>query len=82
MNEVQVFLAKRTPFDGGFGVFADSLPDGWGRLIFDRYLKNKGLDPNKLTVLQRLALVGNTGRGALEYQPDYSESTINEITDS
>ena len=77
----EVFIAKRTPFDRGFGVFADSLPDGWGRLIFDRYLKNKGLDPDKLTVLQRLALVGNTGRGALEYQPDYSEATIKEITD-
>lgn len=24
-----VFIAKRTPFNGGFGVFDDSLPDGW-----------------------------------------------------
>jgi len=77
----EVFVAKRTPFNGGFGIFADSLPDGWGSLILDRYLKSKGIDPDKLTVLQRLALVGNTGRGALEYQPDYSESTIKEITD-
>jgi len=77
----ELFFAKRTPFNGGFGVFADSLPDGWGSLILDRYLRSKGIDPDKLTVLQRLALVGNTGRGALEYQPDYSESTIKEITD-
>jgi len=74
-------MAKRTPFNGGFGVFADSLPDGWGNLILDRYLKSKGIDPAKLTVLQRLALVGSTGRGALEYQPDYSELTADEIID-
>jgi len=76
-----VFMAKRTPFDGTFGVFADSLPDGWGSLILDRYLKSKGIDPARLTVLQRLSLVGATGRGALEYQPDYSETASNEIID-
>jgi serine/threonine-protein kinase HipA len=75
----ELFVAKRTPFNGGFGVFADSLPDGWGNLILDRYLKSKGINPDKLTILQRLALVGSTGRGALEYCPDYSESTDNEI---
>lgn len=26
------------PFDNLFGVFNDSLPDGWGRLIVDRYV--------------------------------------------
>jgi len=77
----EVFVAKRTPFHGGFGVFSDSLPDGWGNLILDRYLKSKGINPDKLTVLQRLSLVGSTGRGALEYQPDYSESTADEIID-
>ncbi len=77
----EVFIAKRTPFNGGFGVFDDSLPDGWGNLILDRYLKSKGIDPAKLTLLQRLALVGSIGRGALEYRPDYSESTGDEIVD-
>ncbi|MDL2281499.1 type II toxin-antitoxin system HipA family toxin [Parabacteroides sp. OttesenSCG-928-G06] len=76
-----VFIAKRTPFEGGFGVFDDSLPDGWGNLILDRYLKSKGIDPTKLTLLQRLTLVGSTGRGALEYRPDYSKSPANEIID-
>jgi len=75
----ELFIAKRTPFYGGFGVFDDSLPDGWGNLILDRYLRSKNIDPAKLTILQRLALVGSTGRGALEYRPDYSESTADEI---
>ena len=78
-SKSEVFIAKRTPFNGGFGVFDDSLPDGWGNLILDRYLRSKGFDPAKQTILQRLALVGSTGRGALEYRPDYSESTADEI---
>lgn len=79
--EKEVFVAKRTPFQGGFGVFDDSLPDGWGNLILDRYLKHKGIDPNTLTLLQRLALIGSSGRGALEYRPDFSETTRNELLD-
>ncbi|KAA6347508.1 hypothetical protein EZS27_004996 [termite gut metagenome] len=70
-----LFIAKRDPFRGGFGVFDDSLPDGWGSLLLDRYLQQKGIDPYKLTILERLALVGSTGRGALEYRPDKSVVT-------
>jgi hypothetical protein len=32
---------KRT-FDGLFGVFNDSLPDGWGLLLLDRALRKRG----------------------------------------
>lgn len=77
----EVFVAKRTPFQGGFGVFDDCLPDGWGSLILDRYLKNKGINPSQLNILQRLALVGTNGRGALEFHPDWSESSQNERID-
>jgi serine/threonine-protein kinase HipA len=79
--ENRVFIAKRTPFAGGFGVFGDSLPDGWGNLILDYYLKQKGIDPYKLTVLERLSLIGSTGRGALEYIPDNSTTTKEELID-
>jgi len=27
----KLYIPKQEPFDGLFGVFADSLPDGWGR---------------------------------------------------
>jgi serine/threonine-protein kinase HipA len=76
-----LFMAKRTPFKGGFGVFDDSLPDGWGNLLLDRYLQQKNINAAKLTLLQRLSLVGTTGRGALEYQPDGSESQREERLD-
>jgi serine/threonine-protein kinase HipA len=74
-----VFIASRAPFGGNFGVFDDSLPDGWGRLLFDRYLHSKGFASDKLSVLQRFALTGTAGRGALEYFPDKSMSNENEF---
>ena len=76
-----VFIAKPQPFDGGFGVFDDCLPDGWGLLILDRYLQQIGINPLTLTLLDRLALVGSTGRGALEFRPDKSVATLQEYAD-
>lgn len=67
-----VAIAKPRPFEGGFGVFDDSLPDGWGLLVLDRYLQKKGINPRSLSLLDRLSLVGTTGRGALEFLPDNS----------
>ena len=29
-----LFIAKATPFNGNFGIFEDSLPDGYGRYLF------------------------------------------------
>ncbi len=76
-----LMIAGRDPFAGNFGVFDDSLPDGWGNLLLDRYLQEKGVDPYKLTVLQRLSLIGSTGRGALEYRPDKSVTASGEFLD-
>lgn len=60
------------PFEGLAGVFNDSLPDGWGRLLFDRMIRANGLNPATITPLDRLAQVGRFGMGALVYEPDYS----------
>lgn len=76
-----VFIAKSHPFDGGFGVFDDCLPDGWGLLILDRYLLQRGINPRNLTILDRLALVGSTGRGALEFRPDMSVVSLPDFVD-
>lgn len=59
-------------FEGVFGVFNDSLPDGWGRLLLDRSLRSHGIAPEKLTALDRLTHVGTHGMGALCYEPDFS----------
>lgn len=76
-----LIMAKRDPFGGNFGVFDDSLPDGWGNLLLDRYLQEKGINPYKLNVLERLSLIGSTGRGTLEYRPDKSIVTDDEFLD-
>ena len=60
------------PFEGLPGVFYDSLPDGWGRLLLDRFARSKGITPGRLTPLDRLAHVGQGGMGALVYEPDLS----------
>ena len=61
--------APPAPHEGLHGVFADSLPDGWGRLLMDRVFRQRGIAPNQLTAMDRLAYVGDRGFGALEYSP-------------
>ena len=68
----KVFIPKIDPFDGLFGVFSDSLPDGWGRLLVDRMLNSRNINPREVTTLNRLAIVGNSGMGALSYRPEYN----------
>lgn len=60
------------PFEGLAGVFADSLPDGWGRLLFDRKIRTMGILPTQVSSLDRLSHVGFDGMGALVYEPDQS----------
>ena len=64
-----VITARAEPFEGLFGIFHDSLPDGWGKLLTDRWLISKGFNPQEFTVIDRLSLVGDSGMGALTYHP-------------
>ena len=61
--------APKTPHNGLHGLFADSLPDGWGMLLMDRIFRQHGVLPNQLAALDRLAYVSDRGLGALEYAP-------------
>jgi serine/threonine-protein kinase HipA len=56
--------------DGLMGVFDDSLPDGWGRLLIDRLAVQHGLTAASLTPLDRLVHVGARSMGALVYEPE------------
>jgi len=76
--EKKVFIPKTDPFDGLFGVFSDSLPDGWGHLLLDRLLLKNKVNPLEIGNMNRLAIVGSTGMGALTYEPDFHlESATN-----
>jgi len=61
--------ARSRDFFGLHGFFADSLPDGWGQLLMDRRAARHGVRPETLTAIDRLAIVGSHGRGALVYSP-------------
>ncbi len=65
-----LIMGPPTPFEGLHGLFADSLPDGWGRLLVDRSVAAAGGEPGALSPLDRLAFVGSRGMGALTFLPE------------
>jgi serine/threonine-protein kinase HipA len=67
----KIYSTGNYPFDGLFGLFNDSLPDGWGKLLLDRALISKGISLQEITPIDRLAYVGSNGMGALIYQPEF-----------
>lgn len=73
-----LFIAQATPFWGNFGIFEDSLPDGYGRYLLNRMLRRQGIDDARLTPLQRLSIVGSSGMGALCFEPETHMERINE----
>lgn len=64
-------LPLRTDAYGGFpphlhglpGLMADSLPDGWGMLLMDKLFRKQGRPQHSISPLDRLAFVGERGRG-------------------
>ena len=65
-----LFSADYQPFNGNFGVFEDSLPGGYGEYLLRKVLKDSGIDPQGLTPVQWLSIVGSSGMGALCYVPE------------
>ena len=57
-------------FMGLPGVFADSLPDGFGNSLINEYLRRQGISADSVTSLDRLAYIGARGMGALCYEPE------------
>ena len=84
----EVFVPKNSAQDGLFGVFRDSLPDAWGRLLLERVLKKRGIDSSSVSMIDRLAMVGEGGMGALTYLPawdikeDNRQGTLDEIAEA
>ena len=66
---IQLAKTEDIGFGGLFGVFADSIPDGWGLLLMARGLRPFGLTFDETTVIDRLAYIGPRGMGALVYEP-------------
>jgi serine/threonine-protein kinase HipA len=69
-----ILTPKENHFDGLFGVFSDSIPDGWGKLLLDRKLLAMGVNYNEISPLDRLCFIDKNSMGAISYQPEYENS--------
>ncbi|PKQ65006.1 hypothetical protein BZG02_03990 [Labilibaculum filiforme] len=61
--------AEEKPFNGLFGVFADSLPDAWGYLLIKKRLSADRIAIESLNALDHLTFAGKNSMGALQYKP-------------
>ncbi len=70
VSQVQVFKKyNNETFRGLPPLFADSLPDMFGNIIFKSWMESNNRDFEKISVIEQLAYVADRGMGALEYQP-------------
>lgn len=66
----QVFSKFNTDsFRGLPPMFADSLPDLFGNLIFKKWLEINDKNFSQISVIEQLAYVADRGMGALEFKP-------------
>ncbi len=67
----QAGLIQHRDLDFGplFGLFDDSLPDGWGLMLMDRFFRQRGSGLSEVSPLDRLAYLGSRTMGALTYHP-------------
>lgn len=77
--ERRIFINRKDTFGGLYGVFADSLPDGWGELLVRRMLSKKGINPDRLSPLTKLSLISGQGLGGLTYEPSQTEADDNTL---
>lgn len=73
----KVFVADPIKFEGIFGVFHDSLPDGWGTLTAIKALRKQGVSYLDLPPLERLCYLGQDALGALCYRPSLGGTRAN-----
>lgn len=72
-----LFEHRQHEFGPLFGLFDDSLPDGWGLLLMDRYFRKSGVNPASLSPLDRLLYLGRRTMGALTYHPSTGPDHLN-----
>lgn len=70
----KIYVNKKSNFGGLYGVFANSLPDGWGELLMIRRLALKGINYERLSPITKLSLLGENAKGALTYEPTQVET--------
>ena len=77
----EVYISSSKHFSGLYGVFYDSLPDGWGELLVRRMLMKQGENYDRLSPLVKLSLIPSNGKGALTYEPSQNDRIKNKNND-
>lgn len=77
----RLYTSSNSAFEYTPGVFDDCLPDGWGRLLTDRYLTSLGIDCTQVNIITRLCILGNTSSGLLEFVPKLEKGRENDTLD-
>ncbi|MEG1635677.1 MAG: HipA N-terminal domain-containing protein, partial [Rikenellaceae bacterium] len=54
--KADLFISDTEPFYGNFGIFEDSLPDGYGRHLLKIIMNKQQIDVDSLTPLQFLSI--------------------------
>ena len=75
--EPGLFEHKDREFGPLPGLFEDSLPDGWGRLLMDRHFRSQGRNLAEISPLDRLVWLGSGTMGALTYRPPVEDDCVN-----
>ena len=73
----KIIIPKELHLDGLFGVFSDSIPDGWGKLLLDRKLQTLGISLSNVSWLDRLSYLDENSMGAISYEPENEIQTTN-----
>lgn len=60
---------KEKPYYGLPEFIADSLPDHWGNVVFQKWLEANSLHTRQINVVDRLSFIGKRAMGAFEFQP-------------
>lgn len=67
-KQTDAIVFNRSRMDGLAGLFADHVPDGWGRILI-RAARLEAGDLTELSPLDVLSYVGDRGMGALSFEP-------------
>lgn len=60
---------KEKPYYGLPEFIADSLPDHWGNVVFQKWLEKNNLHTRQINAVDRLSFIGKRAMGAFEFQP-------------
>ena len=73
-------LPRTDYFYGNFGIFEDSMPDGYGNYLLNRILRKYGTSLTEMNPVERLSFIGEKGMGALTYVPGTTICTDEETS--